>query len=61
MFIEEERKVKIIELLIRDIIYFNIESKEKENVIDEMVIVFDKVGRLNDREVYKVVILNCES
>ncbi len=47
------KKVKITELLTRDTIHLNIESKEKENVIDEMVTVLDKAGRLNDREAYK--------
>ena len=33
--------MKITELLTRDTIHLNIESKEKENVIDEMVTWFD--------------------
>ncbi|MEC3850137.1 PTS sugar transporter subunit IIA, partial [Bacillus velezensis] len=53
--------MKITELLTRDTIHLNIESKEKENVIDEMVTVLDKAGRLNDREAYKAAILNRES
>lgn len=53
--------MKITELLTKDTIHLNIESKEKENVIDEMVTVLDKAGRLNDREAYKAAILNRES
>nr|WP_251034534.1 PTS fructose transporter subunit IIABC [Pseudomonas sp. ISL-88] len=48
-------------MLTKDTIHLNIESKEKENVIDEMVTVLDKAGRLNDREAYKAAILNRES
>ncbi|MCP6683137.1 PTS fructose transporter subunit IIABC [Bacillus nakamurai] len=53
--------MKITELLTKDTIHLNIESKKKENVIDEMVTVLDKAGRLNDREAYKAAILNRES
>jgi len=53
--------VKITELLTKHTIKLNIESKEKENVIDEMVTVLDKAGKLNDRQAYKEAILNRES
>ncbi|MEC1266765.1 fructose-specific PTS transporter subunit EIIC [Bacillus subtilis] len=53
--------MKITELLTKHTIKLNIESKEKENVIDEMVTVLDKAGKLNDRQVYKEAILNRES
>ncbi|KXZ14782.1 PTS fructose transporter subunit IIA [Bacillus nakamurai] len=53
--------MKITELLTKDTIHLNIESKKKEDVIDEMVTVLDKAGRLNDREAYKAAILNRES
>ncbi|MFJ1446971.1 PTS fructose transporter subunit IIABC [Bacillus halotolerans] len=53
--------MKITELLTKHTIKLNIESKEKENVIDEMVTVLDKAGKLNDRQAYKEAILNRES
>ncbi|MBT2624511.1 PTS transporter subunit EIIA [Bacillus sp. HU-1818] len=53
--------MKITELLTKHTIKLNIESKEKENVIDEMVTVLDQAGRLNDRAAYKEAILNRES
>ncbi|MEC1604918.1 PTS fructose transporter subunit IIABC [Bacillus halotolerans] len=53
--------MKITELLTKHTIKLNIESKEKENVIDEMVSVLDKAGKLNDRQAYKEAILNRES
>ncbi|MDP4122433.1 MAG: fructose-specific PTS transporter subunit EIIC [Bacillota bacterium] len=52
--------MKITELLTKHTIKLNIESKEKENVIDEMVTVLDKAGKLNDRQAYKEAILNRE-
>ncbi|WP_273796730.1 PTS fructose transporter subunit IIABC [Bacillus sp. AGSP2] len=53
--------MKITELLTKHTIKLNIESKEKEKVIDEMVTVLDKAGKLNDRQAYKEAILNRES
>ncbi|MEC0544496.1 fructose-specific PTS transporter subunit EIIC [Bacillus inaquosorum] len=53
--------MKITELLTKHTIKLNIESKEKENVIDEMVTVLDKAGKLNDRQAYKEAILNREN
>ncbi|PRP51077.1 PTS fructose transporter subunit IIA [Bacillus halotolerans] len=53
--------MKITELLTKHTIKLNIESKEKENVIDEMVTVLDKAGKLNDRQAYQEAILNRES
>ncbi|MFJ5795326.1 fructose-specific PTS transporter subunit EIIC [Bacillus atrophaeus] len=53
--------MKITELLTKHTIKLNIESKEKENVIDEMVTVLDQAGKLNDRAAYKEAILNRES
>ncbi|MCY8533551.1 fructose-specific PTS transporter subunit EIIC [Bacillus vallismortis] len=53
--------MKITELLTKHTIKLNIESKEKENVIDELVTVLDKAGKLNDRQAYKEAILNRES
>ncbi|UTL74181.1 PTS fructose transporter subunit IIABC [Bacillus halotolerans] len=53
--------MKITDLLTKHTIKLNIESKEKENVIDEMVTVLDKAGKLNDRQAYKEAILNRES
>ncbi|WP_167408121.1 PTS fructose transporter subunit IIABC [Bacillus subtilis] len=53
--------MKITELLTKHTIKLNIESKEKENVIDEMVTVLDKARKLNDRQAYKEAILNRES
>ncbi|TDU09640.1 PTS fructose transporter subunit IIABC [Bacillus subtilis] len=53
--------MKITELLTKHTIKLNIESKVKENVIDEMVTVLDKAGKLNDRQAYKEAILNRES
>nr|WP_275592056.1 PTS fructose transporter subunit IIABC [Bacillus atrophaeus] len=48
-------------MLTKHTIKLNIESKEKENVIDEMVTVLDQAGKLNDRAAYKEAILNRES
>jgi fructose PTS system EIIBC or EIIC component len=45
--------VRITELLTKDTITLDLQSKNKENVIPELVDILDKAGRLNDKEEYK--------
>lgn len=52
--------MRIIELLKKDIIIFDLKSMLKVDVIDELVGKLDEVGCLSDWVGYKEVILNCE-
>ena len=41
------------EMLTRECINLNLKAKTKEEVIDEIINMLDKAGRLNDKEEYK--------
>lgn len=49
------------EMLTRECINLNLKAKTKEEVIDEIINMLDKAGRLNDKEEYKKEILKRES
>lgn len=52
--------MKITELLTKHTIKLSLESSKKENVIEEMVMVLDQAGKLNDKEGYKEAVINRE-
>ncbi|MFT0802406.1 fructose-specific PTS transporter subunit EIIC [Bacillus swezeyi] len=52
--------MKITELLTKHTIKLNLESSQKENVIEELVTVLDQAGKLNDKEGYKEAVINRE-
>ena len=52
--------MKITELLTKHTIKLNLESSQKENVIEELVSVLDQAGKLNDKEGYKEAVINRE-
>ncbi|EWH20461.1 PTS fructose transporter subunit IIABC [Bacillus haynesii] len=52
--------MKITELLTKHTIKLNLESSQKENVIEELVNVLDQAGKLNDKEGYKEAVINRE-
>ena len=52
---------KITELLRKDTIKLRLDSTTKADVIDELVNILDKAGKLNDREEYKKQILKREA
>ncbi|WP_201716980.1 PTS fructose transporter subunit IIABC [Rossellomorea arthrocnemi] len=53
--------MKITELLTKDTIQLNLSSQSKNGVIDELVSVLDKSGKLHDPEEFKKAILNREA
>ncbi|MBP2033738.1 PTS system fructose-specific IIC component [Clostridium algifaecis] len=53
--------MKITELLRKDTIKLRLDSTTKADVIDELVNILDKAGKLNDREEYKKQILKREA
>ncbi|MEJ9212173.1 fructose-specific PTS transporter subunit EIIC [Bacillus smithii] len=52
--------MKITELLTRDTIQLNLKAHSKEAVIDELIDVLDKAGKLNDKKAFKQGILKRE-
>ncbi|MDA1475718.1 PTS fructose transporter subunit IIABC [Bacillus changyiensis] len=52
--------MKITELLTKQTIKLNLESSQKENVIDELVTVLDQAGKLSDKAGYKAAVINRE-
>ncbi|MBE3571045.1 MAG: PTS sugar transporter subunit IIA, partial [Bacillales bacterium] len=52
--------MKITELLTKDTIQLNLKAHSKEAVIDELIDVLDKAGKLNDKKAFKQGILKRE-
>ncbi|WP_144503345.1 PTS fructose transporter subunit IIABC [Bacillus pumilus] len=52
--------MKITELLTKQTIKLQLDSQQKEAVIEELVTVLDTAGKLNDKEVYKEAVINRE-
>ncbi|WP_144469929.1 PTS fructose transporter subunit IIABC [Bacillus pumilus] len=52
--------MKITELLTKQTIKLQLDSQQKEAVIEELVTVLDTAGKLNDKEGYKEAVLNRE-
>ncbi|WP_448012198.1 PTS fructose transporter subunit IIABC [Bacillus pumilus] len=52
--------MKITELLTRQTIKLQLDSQQKEAVIEELVTVLDTAGKLNDKEGYKEAVINRE-
>ncbi|MED1488501.1 PTS fructose transporter subunit IIABC [Bacillus smithii] len=52
--------MKITELLTKDTIQLNLKAHSKEAVIDELIDVLDKAGKLNDKKAFKQGILRRE-
>ncbi|WP_338473117.1 fructose-specific PTS transporter subunit EIIC [Niallia sp. XMNu-256] len=53
--------MKITELLTEETVLLNINNRDKNNVIDELVNVLDRAGRLSNRDQFKTAILNREA
>ncbi len=53
--------MKITDLLTRDTIQLDLQASSKAAVIDELVNVLDRAGKLNDRSAYKEAILAREA
>ncbi|AVM23631.1 PTS fructose transporter subunit IIABC [Bacillus pumilus] len=52
--------MKITELLTKHTIKLQLDSQQKEAVIEELVTVLDTAGKLNDKEGYKAAVINRE-
>ncbi|KIL12585.1 PTS system, fructose-specific IIA component [Bacillus pumilus] len=52
--------MKITELLTKQTIKLQLDSQQKEAVIEELVTVLDTAGKLNDKEGYKAAVINRE-
>ncbi len=52
--------MKITELLTKHTIKLQLDSQQKEGVIEELVTVLDTAGKLNDKEGYKAAVINRE-
>ncbi len=52
--------MKITELLTKQTIKLQLDSQQKESVIEELVTVLDTAGKLNDKEGYKEAVINRE-
>lgn len=52
--------MKITELLTKHTIKLQLDSQQKEAVIEELVTVLDTAGKLNDKEGYKAAVVNRE-
>ncbi|MBR3380338.1 MAG: PTS sugar transporter subunit IIA, partial [Bacillus sp. (in: Bacteria)] len=50
--------MKITELLTKHTIKLQLDSQQKEAVIEELVTVLDTAGKLNDKEGYKAAVVN---
>lgn len=53
--------MKITELLTKHTIKLQLDSQQKEAVIEELVTVLDTAGKLNDKEGYKAAVVNREN